>query len=75
MILLFLCSLFQQCNGLSLSEVKQQDAKAIEMLSFDVGGDREERAFCNWMTSLGVGVKSIVEDLRDGLKLLEVISS
>lgn len=70
--LLLLGMLFTHKNGLFLDE-SQKEAEVAELINFDAEGDREERAFCNWMTSLGVPVRSIVEDLRDGLKILETL--
>ena len=46
------------------------------MIEDDVEGSREERAFRQWINSLGIEdvfVNNLYEDLRDGLVLLKVI--
>jgi len=55
------------------NNIIQQDTKEKVLTNFDAQGSREERAFCNWMTSLGVPVRSIVEDLRTAIKILQVM--
>ena len=46
---------------------------ATEQLKFDDEGSREERVFKFWINSLGVPVRNLIEDLKDGLVLLRVL--
>ena len=46
------------------------------MIDDDIEGSREERAFRQWINSLGIEdvfINNLYEDLRDGLVLLKVI--
>ena len=70
MNLLYLASVFDVKHGLVMEAESHE--KFSELIQ-DAEGSREERAFCSWMTSLGVAVRNIVEDLRDGVKLLQVM--
>eukprot|EP01107_Rhizomastix_libera_P000939 TRINITY_DN11760_c0_g1_i1.p1 TRINITY_DN11760_c0_g1~~TRINITY_DN11760_c0_g1_i1.p1 ORF type:complete len:1340 (+),score=528.49 TRINITY_DN11760_c0_g1_i1:1-4020(+) len=51
----------------------QQESIAKALKALDLEGTREERVFCNWMTSIGVPVRSLVTDLSDGIALLKVL--
>ncbi len=42
-------------------------------MEFSSEGTREERAFKFWMQSLGVQVRSLVDDVQDGLVILGVL--
>eukprot|EP01112_Ceratiomyxa_fruticulosa_P022221 TRINITY_DN8075_c0_g1_i4.p1 TRINITY_DN8075_c0_g1~~TRINITY_DN8075_c0_g1_i4.p1 ORF type:complete len:491 (+),score=115.86 TRINITY_DN8075_c0_g1_i4:335-1807(+) len=58
-----------------LAALKESESKQIQqeiLVEFDAEGSREERAFCFWMQSLGVMCKSIVDDVQDGLVILQV---
>jgi hypothetical protein len=63
--LAFVANLFNTCPGL---EPVEEKFEIIEET-------REERAFRNWMNSLGVDpyVNNIYEDLRDGIILLQIL--
>ncbi|KAK0477211.1 calponin homology domain-containing protein [Armillaria luteobubalina] len=70
--LAFVANLFNTHPGLDpLTEVEKTDYGAVE--DFDAEGEREARVFTLWLNSLGVepGVFNLVEDLRDGLVILQ----
>jgi hypothetical protein len=64
--LAFVANLFNTCPG--LEPVEEQEVVIEEET-------REEKAFRNWMNSLGVDpfVNNLYEDLRDGLILLQIL--
>jgi len=64
--LAFVANLFNTCPG--LEPVEEQTVVVEEET-------REEKAFRNWMNSLGVDpfVNNLYEDLRDGLILLQIL--
>eukprot|EP00897_Mesotaenium_endlicherianum_P010119 jgi/Mesen1/9135/ME000058S08627 len=68
--LAFVANLFQTRNGLEVDQSKVQQA---ELLLDDV--EDEERVFRLWINSVGTPtfVKNLIEDLRDGVVLLEVL--
>jgi hypothetical protein len=70
--LLFLAMLFGTRHGIIMTN--NEPEKLAELVQFDAEGSREERAFCSWMTSLGVPVRNIVEDLRDGINVSYTIA-
>jgi plastin-1 len=64
--LAFVANMFNTCPG--LEPVEEQEVVIDEET-------REEKAFRNWMNSLGVDpfVNNLYEDLRDGLILLQIL--
>jgi len=66
--LAFVANLFNTCPGL---EPVEETSFVIE----DIEETREEKAFRNWMNSLGVDpyVNHLYEDLRDGIILLQIL--
>jgi len=73
MILYFVANLFRKFpNKLGVLEHAETQTLTV-MLDF-VGGDtREERVFCNWMSSLGVPIRNMFHELKDGIILLKVL--
>jgi hypothetical protein len=65
--LAFVANMFNTCPG--LEPVAEEEVVEVEEET------REEKAFRNWMNSLGVDpyVNNLYEDLRDGLILLQVL--
>jgi len=65
--LAFVANLFNTCPGL------EPVAEPVKME--EIEETREERAFRNWMNSLGVDpyVNNLYEDLRDGIILLQLL--
>jgi len=63
--LAFVANLFNTCPGL----------EPVEQVFEEVTETREEKAFRNWINSLGVDpyVNNLYEDLRDGIILLQIL--
>jgi plastin-1 len=55
--------------------VTHQTNKHASIFTFEDSGDREERVFRFWMNSLGVPVRNLSEDLKDGLVLIRVFDA
>ncbi|KNC56427.1 fimbrin [Thecamonas trahens ATCC 50062] len=70
--LLFVANLFNTHPG--LAELTEEEAQEIDM-DFDLEGDREARVFALYLSSLGVPVTNLYEDLRDGLALLKAFDA
>jgi len=74
---LFVAQLAHAASGLPrLSEAELALVKsALEENEADLEGSREERSFCTWINSLGIGlyVSNLSHDMRDGLVMLRIL--
>ena len=76
--MILLAQIFNKKHGLQELTKEGMDVanELAQMIEDDVEGSREERAFRQWINSLGIEdvfVNNLYEDLRDGLVLLKVI--
>ena len=76
--ILFLAELFNTKHGLEelTKEGKEEANKLAHMDDDDFEGSHEERAFRQWINSLGIEdvfINNLYEDLRDGIVLCKVI--
>jgi plastin-1 len=59
----------------AIAALEPSKSKVVDEISveFSSEGTREERAFKFWMQSLGVQVRSLADDVQDGLVILQVL--